>query len=394
MMDQSMEIKIESSGNSYLAVAMLMQSGEAGGVQRIMINLAKGLIIHGVNVSFLIGDARGEMMQEIPSCCEIINFNKKFYRGDAKLLGALYGIYNYMHSHPNTVILAAPGLAGTLTAFIKVFCRRFKVISIVDNRCTLLKGGSLYHKVVYCLNKSLFGYLNAIIAAHSLAKEEQIKCYNIPPSRVYKIYHPLISPIAIENTAPETEHPFIKARKYGVKLMLAVGRLVPEKDFATLLKAFNKVRQNKDARLIILGDGPLRKGLEEIRQSSRYADDIDLLGYTNNVIGFMKSADLFVLSSKEEAFGNVLIEAMSCGLPCVATDCASGGPRDIMEGGDKRYGALCPCQDSQALAEGILSTLDRKYDSCVIKKRAEVFTIAHSAGLYLKVIKKLVNDLF
>ncbi len=381
------KIKTGSGKDSYPAVAMLMQSGEAGGVQRIMINLAKGLIAHGVNVNFLIGDARGDMMQEIPSCCGIVDFNKKKYRGDAKLFGAFWGIYRYMHTHPNTVVLAAPGLAGTLTSFIKAFCGQFKIISIVDNRCTLLKSGGLYHNIVYYLNKLFFRYLNAIVVAHSLAKEEQIKYYNISPSKVYKIYHPLISPAAIENAAPETEHPFIKARKNGVKLLLAVGRLVPEKDFATLLKAFNIVRQDANVRLIILGDGPLKKELEEIHQSSRYADDIDLFGYTNNVVSFMKSSDLFVLSSKEEAFGNVLVEAMSCGIPCVATDCASGGPRDIMQGGNNCYGTLCPCQNPQALAEGILSSLDMIYNPSIIKKRAEEFTISYSTDLYLKIIK-------
>lgn len=380
---------MKSCDKFYLSVAMLMQSGEAGGVQRIMINLAKGFIAQGVNVTFLIGDAKGDMMQEIPACCEVIDFKKMTYRGDSKLFGSLYGIYKYMRRHPGTIVLAAPGLAGTLMAFIKVFFRKFKIVAIVDNRCTLLKDGSSYHILVYYLNKLFFRYLNAVVAAHTLAWKEQIRYYHIHPSKVYKIYHPLISRLIIENTVPETEHPFIKDRANGAKLIIAVGRLVPEKDFTTLLKAFELVRKKKNLRLIILGDGPLKGELEKIRQTSMYAHEIDLFGYTNNVIGFMKNSDLFVLSSKEEAFGNVLIEAMSCGLPCVATDCASGGPRDIMDGDNNQYGTLCPCQVPETLAKAILATLDKRYDTIAIARRAEEFTIDYSANLYLKVIKNI-----
>lgn len=71
---------------------MLMQSGEAGGVQRVMINLAHGLQAEGIYTSFLIGDARGEMMHEIPEDCEIIDFRKQKYRGDSKILRP-YGVF-------------------------------------------------------------------------------------------------------------------------------------------------------------------------------------------------------------------------------------------------------------------------------------------------------------
>ena len=370
-------------------IAMLMQSGEAGGVQRVMINLAHGLQAEGIYTSFLIGDARGEMMHEIPEDCEIIDFRKQKYRGDSKIFAAIWGIYSYMQKHPDTIILAAPGLAGTIVALIKVFCRHKRALAIVDNRCTLLKDGTIYHTLIYYCNKLLFRFLDGVIAAHTMAYNEQIKFYHVNSANVHKVYHPLVVPEKVQAAMPETEHRFIKDKADGAKILIAVGRLGPEKDFATLLKAFELVRKNSDSRLIVLGDGPLKEILEKLRQESQFSNDIDLYGYTNRVLNFMKISDLFILSSKEEAFGNVLIEAMSCGIPCVATDCASGGPRDIMNGGDPAYGALCPCENPQELADAILKTLDTPHDSAILRKRAELFSIAYSSREYGKIIKNL-----
>ena len=370
-------------------IAMLMQSGEAGGVQRVMINLAHGLRVEGINISFLIGDARGDMMHEIPDGCEVIDFHKQKYRGDLKIFVAIWSIYCYMRKHPDTIILAAPGLAGTIVAFIKLFCRHKRALAIVDNRCTLLKDGTIYHTLTYYCNKLLFRFLDGVIAAHTMAYNEQIKFYHVSEAKVHKIYHPLVDPGKVQAAIPETEHRFFKDKANGAKILLAVGRLVPEKDFSTLLKAFELVRKQSNSRLIILGDGPLRGSLEKLRLDSQFSNDIDLYGYTDKVLNFMKSSDIFILSSKEEAFGNVLIEAMSCGIPCVATDCASGGPKDIMDGGDSKYGALCSCGDPQELAEAILQTLDTPHDSAILRKRAELFSISYSSREYSSIIKNL-----
>ena len=383
-----MNNKIEQTDNA-IQVALLMQSGEAGGVQRVMINLAKGLQALGVKICFLIGDAQGDMIREMPSGCDIIDFKRTKCRGDSKLFVSLLAIRKFMRTHPDTILIGAPGLAGTALAFIKFLGGKNKAIAIVDNRCSLLKDGTVYHTAVYYINKLLFRFLNGVVAAHTAAFDEQAKFYHIKKKNLYKIYHPLVDPLKIINACPIIEHKFIRDKKDGAQLLLAAGRLVPEKDFSTLLKAFDIVRAQKNIRLIVLGDGPLKNALANQLSQSRYPEDVDLFGYTDNVLGFMKSVDLFVLSSQKEAFGNVLIEALSCGIPCVATDCDSKGPRDIMDGGNPSYGVLCPPNNPIELAKAIDIATEISYDSRVLKKRAEIFTIGHSARHYLRTIKEI-----
>lgn len=369
-------------------VALLMQSAVNGGVQRVMINLAEGLINHGFSVDFLICDATGEMLQIIPKECNIIDFGKRKYRGDIKVVASLPSIISYMKKNQKTVLIGAPGLSGSLLAFGKLLSKQSKVIAIFDNKVSLLKDGTLYHNLVYQFNKIFIKKANVIVAAHRAAGNDIIDNYNLPDKKVKVIYHPLISKEKIQNAIPEKEHKYIGQNG---KLLLSVGRLVAEKDFANLINAFDIVRRKNECRLIILGDGPERQMLADLINAKKLNQYIDLYGYTNKVYDFMKAADALILSSKEEAFGNVLVEALACGIPIVTTDCASGGPRDIIDNKNcMKYGAICECSNPTALASAIETVINNYYDKGVLSKRAEQFTIDYSVSEYIKAIKELM----
>ena len=95
------------------------------------------------------------------------------------------------------------------------------------------------------------------------------------------------------------------------------------------------------------------------------------------------TSDLFALSSNYEGFGNVIVEAMACGTPIVATDCPSG-PAEILE--DGRYGRLVPVNDQVALAAAIHATLGEAIDREPLKRRAAAFSPAIAAKKYLKLL--------
>lgn len=139
-------------------------------------------------------------------------------------------------------------------------------------------------------------------------------------------------------------------------LAVAAGRLAPWKGFADLIKAMKLVTARRPARLIILGDGPLRRELEELIHREGLQDAVRLTGYVENPLKYFARADVFVLSSHVEGLPNVLVEAMMCGCTPVATDCPTG-PREVLQGG--KYGYLVPPKDPARLAAGILEALDR-----------------------------------
>ena len=140
-------------------------------------------------------------------------------------------------------------------------------------------------------------------------------------------------------------------------LLVAAGRLAHWKGFDDLIDAFDLVAKQRSIRLAILGDGPLRKSLQNHIDRLGLTSSIQLLGYVTNPLKYFSRSDIFVLSSHVEGLPNVLVEAMMCGCTPVATDCPTG-PREVLESG--RFGYLVTPRNPQSLADGILNALDSR----------------------------------
>ncbi len=138
------------------------------------------------------------------------------------------------------------------------------------------------------------------------------------------------------------------------KLIIACGRLTYQKGYPYLIKAFAMVRKTTNAYLWILGEGELREEIENMIREYNLEPYVRLLGFKTNPYAYMAAADLFVLSSLYEGFGNVIVEAMACGTPVVATDCPYG-PNEIIK--DSETGLLVPIKNEQKLAEAIVRVL-------------------------------------
>lgn len=155
------------------------------------------------------------------------------------------------------------------------------------------------------------------------------------------------------------------------KIILNVGRLVPEKGQRYLLTAFSKIEDNVDWKVVILGDGPLRSELEDQVNTLGLNDRILLLGAVNNVDEWLAKASIFVFPSISEGFPNALAEAMSAGLPCISFDCNSG-PRDLIE--DNINGYLIEVGEVKKLSESIKRLMEDKEKRKLIGMKASKAT--------------------
>ena len=178
-------------------------------------------------------------------------------------------------------------------------------------------------------------------------------------------------------------------------VIAAAGRLSPEKNMPLLLQALSILKkQGEKIKLLIVGEGGEREKLENLSKSLGIHDDVVFAGFQSNPFKFLKKADIFVHTCMVEGFGNVIIEAMACGLPVVATDCPYG-PREIIEHG--RNGLLVPLYDVDALADSINSLLAdesaRQIMSEAAVKRANDFSVEKMVGAYEDFLKFIIDKL-
>lgn len=170
-------------------------------------------------------------------------------------------------------------------------------------------------------------------------------------------------------------------------LVVACGRLKPLKGFAHLIDALAEVRKTVPAHLWIVGEGEQRAELERKIERLGLQGCVRLLGFHENPYRYMAAADVFVLSSLFEGFGNVIVEAMACGAPVVATDCPYG-PREIIRDGEN--GLLVEPASADSLARGILRVLT----DGELKKRLAANGLARARDFEAESIAAEYGELF
>lgn len=160
---------------------------------------------------------------------------------------------------------------------------------------------------------------------------------------------------------------FITAEYSGPrnKQIVSSGRLTEQKNHALLIKAFAGITAKYPAyKLVIYGDGPLRKDLELLASNLGIADKVSFPGYTTEIRKKIERSSLFVLSSDFEGMPNALMEAMALGVPCISTDCKGGGARFLIKNGTN--GLLTPIGDVEALQTAMEKILSDQFSQTIL----------------------------
>lgn len=232
--------------------------------------------------------------------------------------------------------------------------------------------------LLYLLSvRCTFSRADLIVANSKGVSDDLVRKVNIPPDKIRLMCNSTVSPV-LEIMAEESlSDPWLSDP--SVPTVVAAGRLRPQKDFDTLLRAFKIVVESRPCRLIILGEGSERGRLEKLTRELGLQGQVRLPGHVSNPFAYFRRSTLFVLSSRFEGAPNVLIEALSLGVPVVSTDCHSG-PNEILEGG--KYGRLVPVGDHKKMAESILLTLGAPLPADVLKKSVQRYDAVHVARQY------------
>jgi glycosyltransferase involved in cell wall biosynthesis len=233
-------------------------------------------------------------------------------------------------------------------------------------------------KVMPNFMRHCFPWADEIVAVSEGVADDFAAVTGLERSRITTIYNPVISTTLTEKAKEPVDHPWFAPGQPPV--VLAVGRLTKQKDFPTLIRAFDCLRRERPVRLMILGEGEERMALEGSIRQLGLNDSVSLPGFVDNPYPYLSRAGVFVLSSKWEGLPTVLIEALAVGVPVVSTDCKSG-PREILD--DGKYGQLVPVGDSAALAKAIEKALNQAEPN--YQEACQRFTWEASIEAYMNV---------
>lgn len=221
-----------------------------------------------------------------------------------------------------------------------------------------------------------------LVITQSVGMQQDLRSFlpRLANDQVVQIYNPLDLSTIRGQLATDTAAKTRDATRQAGKMIVAAGRLTYQKGFDLLLQAFAKVKEHlAEARLVIMGDGPLRTELELLAIRLGIAEQVTFAGFQQNPYHLLQQADLFVLSSRWEGFPNILLEALACGCPVVATDCPSG-PGEILQ--DNRYGLLIERENVDALANGMMRVLAGGITFAAGEERAEAYEASRIAKAY------------
>ena len=249
---------------------------------------------------------------------------------------------------------------------------------------------SIYHKnaskrrekLYLSLTRWFYPYADHIIAVSEGVRTDLAQAIHLPPERIQRIYNPVITPEIPQQAQSPLDHDWFL--QDAPPVVLGVGRLSAEKDFSTLIRAFAEVRRERNVRLMILGEGDERPQLEALIRTLGLQDGVLLPGFVDNPFAYMAKAQVIVLTSIFEGFGNVLVEALGCGATIVSTDCPTG-PREILA--DGQYGQLVPVGDVSAVAQAINQALDNPASPEIQRQRAADFSVERIIQQYIDLLR-------
>lgn len=358
-------------------LALFLPTLDDGGAERVMLQLAAAFSGRGLAVDLVVAIPGGPLDAQIPSGPRVVNLNA------GRTISALPALVRYFRRERPVALLSTLEHSNVLAVGARTLARTGTRI-VLREANVLLPGAELGRRAR--LLRRLMGraYRNAdgIVAVSNSVAASLTAELGIAGGRIRTIYNPIVTAALREKAAATLEDPWFAPGAPPV--ILGVGRLAPQKDFATLLRAFALVRAERPVRLVILGEGPGRGALVDLARRLGIAADARLPGYDHNPFRFMSRASVFALSSRYEGLPGALIQAMACGCRVISTDCP-GGSREILN--DGALGPLVPPGDPGALARGISALLDEAQSGPArLQHPVERFSEQEAVDAYLDIL--------
>jgi glycosyltransferase involved in cell wall biosynthesis len=370
-------------------VSLFVPSFNRGGVERMIINLARGMAELGVSVDLVVGHA--PQAAHLDTLLDGVRVVRLRARGDRALAKAFAG---YLSTRQPEAILSAKSSSDVLATRALRYTDatpRLYIRAVVNVNAQVARRG--VHKRWWLRRtlKKVYRSASGIIAVSTGVADDVRAIERGAFVPVTVVPNPAFTPEMLDLAELPVEHPWFL--KEQVPVVVGGGRLGRQKNFALLIRAFAEVLRSTEARLVIMGEGRQRDRLLKLAADLGVAHAVDLPGYVDNPYALLRRAKLFVLSSRWEGSPNILTEALLLGASVVSTDCPSG-PRELLD--DGRLGALVPVDDINALADamraGLSSRAPSREDVTRLRQRHDYLASASRYLLAMGISSDLVGS--
>lgn len=357
-------------------ISLLLPDLRGGGAERVMLDLARQFAILGHNPEVVLMQLKGDFLAEAQRDLTIVDLKVPRARG------ALFALARYLrHSQPDALIAAMWPLTAISPLAARLSGFRGKIL--VSEHAMLSQQyaswGPLHNLALRVSTFASYRLASARVGVSHGTCSDMASLSAMPLDKFLAIHNPVR-----QLSRPRPDEISVAASIWGTEgpRLLSVGNLTPVKNHPLLLRAFANMRR-PDARIMLVGQGPDEGALRALASELGIGDRVIFAGFHPDPSPFYATADLFVLSSDHEGFGNVIVEALAFGLPVISTDCPSG-PAEILQNG--RLGQLVPVGDARALTQAIETALNVPVDCEVLKRRARDFAPEIAARKYLDLL--------
>ncbi len=366
-------------------IALLLNELQGGGAERIMITLANAWVAQAIEVDFLVGKYQGPYQKLLSKDLNIITFEKQ-------IRDFLPDVVSYLNQHQPDILLSTVQAVNVVAALAgKISRTKTKIVLREANSPKQKVIAEKGWKAIFLhgtLSRYSYRLADGYVSVSEGLKKEMVDFYGLDEKRIKTIYNPVVNRQLFELSQKPINQVI---RKGEEKIIMAMGRVVPQKDFMTLINAFAIVRKKRDCRLVILGEtqsDPLYfHSLLSLAQELEVEEDVIFIGFQDNPFAYLAKADVFVLSSRYEGLPGGLIQAMALGCQLVSTDCPHG-PSEILENG--KYGSLVPVGNSAAMAKAIEDRLQNSHARKNKHSKLEDFSASKAISEYLDFFEQLL----
>ncbi|HEX2795478.1 MAG TPA: glycosyltransferase [Immundisolibacter sp.] len=351
-------------------IAIFASFSGAGGVERMLLNLAAGIRDAGYGVDLLTIRRDSRHLTELPAGVRHLPLP------GGHAWTAMPALVRYLRREPPAALLAAKDRANRAAVLARALAGRSMPLGL---RLGTHLGGvrGARRTLGDRLRGAVYRRANAVIVVSQAMADDLIPRFGLPPQRLRVIRNPVLTPGLASRAQAPCPHPWLQD---GTPVIVGMGRFTRQKDFPTLLRAFAGLRAQRPARLVLLGEGGGQADCAALAASLGIADAVLLPGFVANPHAWLARAQLFVLSSRWEGSPNALAEALALGVPSVATDCLSG-PRELLA--DGRYGPLVPVGDAPALGAAMAATLAAPLPAATLRQAVRDYRQDTAAAAYL-----------